>query len=392
MAKRAQDKSGAGALTLGALNGIVAEMFPPALAESWDNVGLQIGDPAAPARRAMTCLEVTAPTLAEARRAKADAIVAHHPLVFKPLRGVVESRPAERLVAETIRAGIGLVVAHTNMDCAPWGTNQALAEACGLRPVDFLEPRILPLEGAEDCLKLAVFVPEGHERKIIDAIHRGGGGRIGLYTHCTFRSLGLGTFLGGEGSDPFLGKAGRFEQAREWRLEAVVPRAARESVLRELLAAHPYEEPAYDFYPLAGAEIRAGLGCVAEPRARMDLAGLIRGVKRGLGLKSVRLSGPHAARLRRSIRKVAICSGSGGSLLARAAQAGADAFLTGEMNYHHGVEAAQRGLDVIEAGHFESERIVAAPLAERLAQAARGRGFRLDAFAARSDFQPFAQA
>lgn len=384
--------AGAAGIKLGELAGIIAGLFPPHLAESWDNVGLQIGDPAARVRRAMTCLEVTEPTLAEARRMKADAIVAHHPLVFKPMKGVIESNPAQRLVAELIRARIGLIVAHTNMDCAPWGTNQILAEACGLRPVGYLDPK--PLNASPDSadFKLVIFTPQGHERAVIDAIHRGGGGRIGLYTHCTFRGAGTGTFRGGEGSDPFIGEAGKFEEAQEFRLESVVPRAARASVLAEVLKVHPYEEPAYEFYPLAGDAGEAGAGSIAEPTAPLALSGLVAQIKRRMKLKQVRVSGPYAERAAKPVKRIAICSGSGGSFIARAAAIKADAYITGEVSYHYGIEAMQRGLVVIEVGHFESERIMAGPLAEKLRWIAAIAGAGVSVQASASDLQPYQNA
>lgn len=372
-------------LTVGALAKIIARMFPPRLAEDWDNVGLQVGNPDAPVRGVLTCLEVTAGTIAEASRAGADTIIAHHPLVFRPMKNLLTSAPAGRLVTDLVRAGMNLIVAHTNMDCAPWGTNQVLAEACGLEVTDPL--RAAPLDPAAETrdLKMAVFTPAGHEDAIIEAVHRGGGGRIGLYTHCTFRSPGTGTFLGGEGSDPFIGKAGRLESASEFRLEAVVPRESREAVLAEVRKAHPYEEPAIDFYPLAGDAGVAGAGCMARPSAPVTARELAADIKARMKLDYVRLSGPPD----RKVKKVAICSGSGGSFLGVAASRGADAYLTGEITYHYGIEAHQRSLPVIEIGHFESEVIVAGPLADKLRAEPDVAASGVPVTAATEDLQPF---
>lgn len=357
----------------------VAALAPTELAEDWDNVGLQVGDPARAVRRVMTCLEVSAPTLAEARRRRADAIVAHHPLIFAPLESLDESEPAERLVAGLVRAGVGLVAAHTNLDSAEWGTNEVLAEACGLKPIGPLEPREGPAP-----LKLVVFTPKGHERALIEAIARGGGGRIGAYTHCTFRGPGTGSFRGGEGTDPFIGRSGRLEEAEEYRLEAMVWPEARASVLAEVLAAHPYEEPAYEFYVLAAGG-KAGPGAIARPAEPLSAEALARRIKRRLKIPRVRLAGP----MKRRVTKIAICTGSGGSLLARAARSGAEAFVTGEMNYHHGMEAHARGICTIEIGHFESERIVAGPLAKRLGEDPAIKAARIAVFPAARDLQPF---
>lgn len=367
-------------LSLQALAARVAAIAPPELAEPWDNCGLLVGDSEAHVRRVMTCLEVTPPTLTEARKRNADAIVAHHPLIFRPMKTLLASDPSQRLAAELYGAGIGLIAAHTNLDSASWGTNQVLAEACGLRLLGPLEPR-----STTAPFKFAIFTPKGHEAKIIDAIARGGGGVIGAYTHCTFRSSGTGTFLGGAGANPFIGKAGKLEEAEEIRIEAVVPRAARSAVLREVLAVHPYEEPAYDFYVLAEETGETGLGCVAEPQRPVTAARLAGTIKRRMKLKNVRLSGP----AKTLVNRIAICTGSGGSLIASAERAGAQALLTGEASYHHGVEAHARGIALIEIGHFESEQIVAAPLAARLSADAEIAAARVQVFAARTDLQPF---
>ncbi len=367
-------------LSAGEMARRIAALAPPELAEAWDNVGLQVGDPARRVARLMVCLETTASTLAEARRRRADAILAHHPLIFRPLKSLLWDDPAQRLVTELARAGLTLIVAHTNLDAAAWGTNQALAEACGLWPTAPLEPR-----SAAAPFKLVVFTPQGHESAVIEAIARGGGGQIGLYTHCTFRTPGVGTFRGGEGAQPYIGEAGRLESAEEFRLEAVVPASAARSVLDEVLKVHPYEEPAYEFYPLAEAAPRTGLGCLAE-LTRAEPAELwVKRLKRKLRLKRVRLAGP----LGRPIRRVAICTGSGGGLLRRAREVGAHALLTGEAHYHHGIEAHQLGILLIEVGHFESERLVATPLARRLAADPALQAAGVEVFAATDDLQPF---
>jgi dinuclear metal center YbgI/SA1388 family protein len=366
-------------MTLRDLAARVEAMAPSALAESWDNVGLQIGDPGAPVRRAMTCLEATTPIFEEAQRRRADVLIAHHPLIFRPMKTLRADRPAERLAVEVAALGLGLIVAHTNLDAAPWGTNHALAEACGLRDVEPLQPA-----APEPIYKLVVFTPEGCVQAVIDAIDRGGGGRIGDYTHCTFRAPGTGTFLGGEGTDPFIGKAGRLEEAGELRIEAIVPESARDRVEDELLEVHPYEEPAFDWIPLR-AEPTAGLGLVAELKRAESPAAIARSIKRRLKLEWMRVSGP----TRTPIERLAICTGSGGSLLGAAQSAGAGALLTGEANYHAAVEAHHRGMALIEIGHFESERIVVKPWAKKLAADAEIAKAGVEIIAAEDDLQPY---
>ncbi|MCL5270818.1 MAG: Nif3-like dinuclear metal center hexameric protein, partial [bacterium] len=256
---------------------------------------------------------------------------------------------------------------------------------------------------------------------VIEAIDRAGGGRIGAYTHCTFRVPGTGTFFGSAGAHPAVGQAGRLEEVEEYRLETVVPASAREAVVREVRAVHPYEEPAFEFHLLAPERRGAGLGLLAPPpcelvtdppRKACTARELAAHVKARLGAclaarfdesrgprfgerpgaasgsppvsVAVRLSGPPD----KKIRRVAVCSVRGGSYLGKVAGR-ADAYLTGEINYHQAVEAHARGIAVIEVGHFESEVLVAAPLAVRLAAAERLIAAGVEVFAARHELQPF---
>lgn len=358
----------------------VEAIAPARLAESWDNVGLQVGHPAAPLRRVMTCLEVTPQTVAEAVERQADAMVAHHPLIFKPMTALNLAQPGAELVARLVREGIALVVAHTNLDAAAWGTNSVLAEALGLAS----EGPLLTREGDPEY-KIDIFAPKGHEGAIMEAITRGGGGRIGSYTHCTFRTPGTVTFRGGAETDPAIGQPERLEEVEEYRIETIVSESARQAVLREVLAVHPYEEPAFYVYPLALAGRRPpGMGCRATLERPMPAEEFARQIKEKLGLSSMRLSGSP----QKKVKRVAVCSGSGGSFVGKVAGR-ADAYVTGEVTYHHAVEAHARGIAVIEIGHFESEVLVARPLAEKLAQTAKLAAAGVEVFATERDLQPF---
>ena len=98
--------------------------------------------------------------------------------------------------------------------------------------------------------KLVVFVPEESLDAVRDAVFAAGAGRIGDYERCSWYTAGTGTFLGGETTDPTIGERGREERVAEVRLETVYPADREEDVVRALREAHPYEEPAFDLYPL----------------------------------------------------------------------------------------------------------------------------------------------
>jgi dinuclear metal center YbgI/SA1388 family protein len=346
---------------------------PFRLAYDWDNVGFQVGNPRQTVRGVAVGLEVNDEFLRFARRARCEMLVVHHPLIFGTLKRVTEDGRTGRLASEIIRAGMALAVAHTNLDRVPWGTNGVLADLVELADRKPLEP--CPLE--ERC-KFTVFVPTSHVEPVIEAIHRGGGGRIGNYSHCTFRAPGTGTYVPEAGAAPWQGEVGKFEEADEVRLEAVVPRWALGRVLREVLAVHPYEEVAWDVYPLVEAAPTAGLGVTGTLLRAATLAQLAKRLAESCRANGVSIAGDR----RRPVRRVAIVSGSAGSSVDRLGPDEVDAVVTGELSYHKAAEAVERGIGVICLGHAASEKVVAAPLARLIQRelGETGKGLRWKVF------------
>lgn len=318
---------------------------PLAKAAAWDPVGLQLGDPEAPVVRLGLCHEVTQDVVAHAERASLDLLIAYHPLLFTPTTRWLAGATAEGRALRLARAGIALVALHTSFDVAPGGCSEALAEALDLE----VEAGFGPAWGAESR-KLATFVPEGAADAVLDAVAAAGGARIGLYTHCSFRSPGTGTFLAGAGANPAVGARGTLQREPELRIEFVLPAEREEAVIAALVAAHPYEEPAYDLYVRRG---EAGLvGRVGRPRSPSTLGDLAQRARRVLRAPQARLAGDPARR----VERVAVVPGSGASFLAAAAAAGADTVVTGDIDHHRARAALDRGLALIDAGHAPSER------------------------------------
>ncbi|HEX2999496.1 MAG TPA: Nif3-like dinuclear metal center hexameric protein [Armatimonadota bacterium] len=237
-------------------------LAPEALAEEWDNVGLQAGDPGREVRALLLCLETTADTVAEARRLGVDCIVSHHPLLFRPLRSLREDRAEGRLLADLARAGIALYAMHTNLDNANPGTSDALAAALGIVDLQPLEPLTRP--AGEPMLKLAVFVPVTHAEALRAALGNAGAGHVGNYSHCSFSASGVGAFLPLAGAKPAIGAVGVPERVPEEKVEVLVPRRILPQVLTAMLAVHPYEEVAYDLYPLETPPTGAGFGRIGR--------------------------------------------------------------------------------------------------------------------------------
>lgn len=322
---------------------------PTATAQSYDNVGLQVGHPDRVVQRALIALELTPAVVEEAQALGAELILTHHPLLFRPLRRLTPDGLVSALALRLAEAGIALYSLHTNADAAPGGVSFALAEHLGLQEIRFLEK--LP----QALYKLVTFVPASHVEPVREALAEAGAGRIGNYEACAFASKGMGYFRPGDMARPFIGKPGQLESAEEVRLEVEVARWDLPKVLKAMRAAHPYEEVAYDVYPVEQPYTRAGWGAIGKLDPPQSLEAFLRHVATRLGVRSLRYVGDLGAR----IATVAVCGGAGGDLIAKALAAGADAYVTADLTYHRffevlGAEGKPR-MALIDAGHYETE-------------------------------------
>jgi len=337
-------------LALGEVIAALDARYDPALAEDWDAVGLVCGDPAEIVRSVMFAVDPTAAVVDEAIAAGVDLLVTHHPLLLTPVHGVPASDPKGRLVHRMVRAGVALFVAHTNADRAPdHGVNDALAAVLGLDDV-----RPLETVAAPETDTLVVFVPVGVSDQLVDALSAAGAGVIGDYTRCVWQTTGTGTFIPGADTHPAIGRHGQVERVPEIRLEMVVPRSRRAEVLRALLDLHPYDEPGYAFFENSATPSRAGLGRVGQlprPVALRAFAELVADALPGTP-GGVRMAGDPE----RMVRTVAVCGGSGTSMLGAATSAGADVFLTSDLKHHVVSEALESpGPALCDVAHFASE-------------------------------------
>lgn len=327
----------------------VDRLYDPTLAESWDAVGLVCGDPDAEVRRVLFAVDPVAAVAEEAVEWGADLVVTHHPLFLRPVHGVAATTPKGRLVHRLLTRGIGLHVAHTNADRADPGVSDALARALGLGGLRPLAPA--PPDPVD---KLVVFVPEEEADQLLDALAAAGAGRIGAYERCAWTTAGIGTFRPGEGASPTIGSVGAVEQVRETRVEMVMPRARRRAVLEALVAAHSYEEPAYDVYELASMPGAAGTGRVGrleEPEPLREF------LQRVAGALPATATGARAAGDPETpVRTVAVCGGAGDSLLGAARAAGVDAYVTADLRHHPASEAQEAGPPaLVDVAHWASE-------------------------------------
>ena len=361
------------------LIGLLHALYPPQFAESWDNVGLQAGDPLAEITRAVVCLDPSEEALDTALAHQAQAIIAHHPLIHTPLRNVTPLDETGRICFRSVKEGIAVLCAHTNLDRARDGLNDWLATRLGIEGAK-------PLAGGEgDLVKVVVFVPAGYEGKVAEALFQGGAGHIGNYDGCSFQSSGTGTFRPGAGASPFLGSEGKTERAAEVRLETIVPRERLNRCVDRMLRAHPYEEAAYDLIPLANRRGDIGLGRIGRLPEALSLEAFAQKVKESLGASSIRLVGKGD----RMLRKVAVCGGSGASLLGEALRQGADVLVTGDVKYHEARRAEAQGIALIDAGHFATERIMVPHLTAALEGEAQRRRLNITFFEMEGETDPF---
>lgn len=321
------------------------EKFAPLpLQDDFDNAGLQIGLTEAEVTGALLCLDVTEAVVDEAVGLGYNLIIAHHPLLFKSLRSITGRTYVERCVMKAVKNDIAVYAAHTNLDNAMNGVNFKIAEKIGMTNVQVLVPK-------EDMLlKLVTFVPKAQAESVRNALFHVGCGCIGNYDSCSYNLNGDGTFCAGEGTHPFVGKIGEIHHEDEVRIETILPSYLKGKAEQALIESHPYEEPAYDFYPLKNGWFQAGAGVIGdliEPENESDFLMNIKKIFEVGCVKHSRLKG-------RLIKRVALCGGAGAFLLPKAVGK-ADAFITGEVRYHD-YFFYENDILVTEIGHYESEQ------------------------------------
>ncbi|WP_455107524.1 Nif3-like dinuclear metal center hexameric protein [Porphyromonas sp.] len=335
----------------------IAEKLPPTLQESYDNCGLQIGDPSIEATGVLCCVDITEAVLLEAIDKRCNVIIAHHPLLFKGLKQISTSSYIERCVRLAIRHDLTIYAAHTNADNADGGLNYLLAEAIGLESLSALSP----MSGT--LMELVTFVPTQEQEQVAEALWKAGAGRIGAYAQCSFRSSGRGTFRALEGAHPFIGAIGELHTEQEERLSVTFPSYRQRQVEEALLASHPYETPAYSITRLQNVHPNIGAGVIGELPYAETTESFLRRIESYFKTKQLRYSVTN----KQQIKRVAICGGAGAFLWKQARHAGADILITGEAKYNDYFDC--EGAPILcTVGHYESESIAAQLFAQIISE------------------------
>lgn len=316
-----------------------------ALQESYDNCGLLVGNTGSEITGAMICLDITDEVLDEAIGKNCNLIISHHPLIFSGLKSLTGRTDTERLVIRAIRENLAVFALHTNLDNHFEGVNHFLCEKLGI-----LNPEILkPMPGI--LRKLVTFCPPSHSTQIREAIFNAGAGHIGNYDCCSYSTAGEGTFRAQAGANPFIGELGKLHTESELRIETIFPAHVEDSVIKALKQAHPYEEVAYDIYPLTNNNLRTGAGMIGSLPKAVDAEEFLMHVKKTLQTGCIR----HTNLKNKKVQRIAVCGGSGSFLISDAISCGADIYMTGDIRYHD-FFIPGNNMILADIGHFESEQ------------------------------------
>ncbi|WP_433743191.1 Nif3-like dinuclear metal center hexameric protein [Falsibacillus pallidus] len=344
-----------------------------------DPIGLQVGQLNKPVKKVLVALDVLEEVVDEAIEMRADLIIAHHPPIFRPLKKLALDSASGRIIEKLIKHDIAVYAAHTNLDVAKGGVNDLLADALGLKDTKVMVPTF-----EEKLKKLAVFVPESHESEVREALANAGAGAIGAYSRCSFSSNGTGRFLPGEGTDPYIGAKGKLEEVKECRIETIFPENIERKVISAMMKAHPYEEPAYDIFPLDNQGEMLGLGRVGSLDKELSLKEFALHVKEVFDLEGLRVAGD----LSSPIKKVAVLGGDGNKYFSQAKFNGADVYVTGDFYYHTAHDAMMMGLNIVDPGH-NVEKVMKAGVAKRMEALSKELGWEIEFTASELNTDPF---
>jgi dinuclear metal center YbgI/SA1388 family protein len=318
---------------------------PPALQAAYDNCGLITGNAAWHCTGAILCMDATEPVIEEAIKNNYNLVIAHHPIIFGGLKKINGANYIEKVIITAIKNDIAIYAIHTNLDFVKTGVNGMIARKLELTNLQQLTPQKATLK------KLFTFVPVASAEAVRNAVFAAGGGIIGGYSECSFNIEGTGTFKAGNYTNPYVGEKGLQHQEKEIKIELTFPSYLEKIIVKALLQAHPYEEVAYDIIALENAHPGIGSGLVGNLSSPMDEKDFLQYIKDKFKAAVIR----HTQLIDKPITKVAVCGGSGSSLIFNALNCGAHFFVTADVKYHEFFDANNR-MVIADIGHYESEQ------------------------------------
>jgi dinuclear metal center YbgI/SA1388 family protein len=327
------------------ITSFLENLAPGVLQEGYDNAGLLTGDAGWDCTGIITTLDATEAVIQEAILQRCNLVVAHHPIIFGGLKKITGKNYVEKTVIKAIKNDIAIYAIHTNLDNVMAGVNGKIADMIGLVKREMLVPKKGLLR------KLVTFVPISHAETVRDALFQAGGGQIGNYSECSFNSNGYGTFKANKGTQPYVGEIGSRHTESEMKIETIFPNWKEREIRAALIKAHPYEEVAYDIYPLENTHQGIGSGMLGHLAEEMEELAFLTHIKKVFNLQVIR----HTPLTGRKVNKIAVCGGAGSFLIGAAIAHGADVYITGDVKYHEFFDANGK-LVIADIGHYESEQ------------------------------------
>jgi len=332
-------------MKIGEITNYLEQIAPLNYQEKYDNSGLIYGNKEQKVKQALITLDCTEEIVQEAIAKKCELIISHHPIIFKGLKKLNGKNYVERTIIKAIQNNISIYAIHTNLDNIHSGVNKKICDKLGLKNRKVLSPK------SEILRKLIVFCPDSHADKLRSAICNAGAGQIGNYDNCTFNIKGEGTFKGNEKTNAFAGEKGKIHHEKEIRIEAIFPSHLQSEILAAMYQEHPYEEVAYDIIVLKNKHKNIGSGMIGYLAKPMKSDKFLKFVKKQMQTDCIRYS----KSVKKEVKKIAVCGGSGSFLLAKAKEIDADVFITSDFKYHEFFDA-ENNLMIADIGHYESEQ------------------------------------
>ncbi len=332
-------------MKISAITEYLESISPLSYQEDYDNCGLLVGDDRMEFQKALLCLDLTEMVMEEAVRCNCNLVISHHPVIFSGLKKLTTGLPETAVIKLAFIHNIAIYAIHTNLDNTLNGLNSFIFTKLGITKFNILSPKPGILS------KLSVFCPAGHTEKVREALFKAGAGHIGQYDCCSFNVEGEGTFRASDTANPFVGEKNMLHVEKETRIEVICSRYLMPGIMKALRETHPYEEIAYDIYPLENSTAQCGAGLIGEFEKKLDELEFLNLVKNKLDIPVIR----HTAFRSTFISRVALCTGSGNFLIYEAIRSGADAYLTADLKYHDFFIPGNKML-LLDIGHYESEQ------------------------------------
>lgn len=359
---------------------LLEQLAPKKYAESWDNVGLLLGNDQVQIDKVMVVLDITEPVVEEAIEKNIDLIISHHPLIFKGMKNITERTHKGRMIRKLIKNDIHVYAAHTNLDIAHNGLNDYLASLLKLEDLSLLE-----VSGNDAYYQLVTHVPLDNVALVEEALFKAGAGELGNYGECDFKVQGEGVFRPLEGANPSIGSVGERESVDEMRLEMLVSSHKLNKCIKALLKTHRYETPSYAVFKMENLETPYGLGRVGRYSKPMSGQAFLSHLKSVLGGPLLKVAG----QLPDEVKKVGLCTGAGSEFIHAAKRKGCNVYITGDVKYHEAQLADELGICIIDAGHYETENIYMAYLRDYLEEKCRDKNYEIRLINSESLENPF---